>query len=99
MGGLELDYHTPVWFWLEQAMLVIYFFELAVRLKRWGCKFWIHPDDWTWNNLDFIIVSGGVVEQWMMPIKDFVQSFFGSTKVKKGSGSLLSLLRMMRLLR
>merc|ERR1719443_1656069 len=70
--GLELDIGWTGWFWLEQAMLVVYTFELAVRLKCWGLRFFSNPD-WTWNWLDFIIVIGGVCDQWLIPALSLLQ--------------------------
>lgn len=81
-------------------MLVIYFFELSVRLKRWRFKFFYHELDMTWNLLDFAIVMGGVVDQWMMPIIDLMRSLVsGGPVMTTHAGNLLPLLRMMRLLR
>ena len=66
--GFESDLPTlPIWFGVEQTLLVIFTFEVLVRLKRWGCYFFVHPRDIVRNWLDFIIVSGGVVDMWMMP--------------------------------
>lgn len=82
-------------------MLVIYFFELSVRMKRHGFRFFVHNDDWAWNNLDFVIVMGGVFENWLLPIQRLTKNVVGkhSTSYSPDSGSLLPLLRMLRLLR
>merc|ERR1719310_89346 len=71
---LELDYPWAGWYWVEQAFLVIYVFELSVRLKRWGLYFFVHEQDWGWNNLDFVIVGSGVLDQWTMPLIHVVQA-------------------------
>merc|ERR1712137_1309291 len=99
--GMELDLHWGGWLWVEEAMQAIYFFELSVRGKRHGWNFFIHSEDWAWNNLDFIIVMGGVPEQWMMPLYKLIMSLATGTVVESahGGGSLLPLLRMLRLLR
>merc|ERR1712137_834697 len=99
--GMELDLHWGGWLWVEEAMQAIYFFELSVRGKRHGWNFFIHSEDWAWNNLDFIIVMGGVLEQWMMPLYKLIMSLATGTAVETahGGGSLLPLLRMLRLLR
>merc|ERR1712137_226032 len=99
--GMELDLHWGGWLWVEEAMQAIYFFELSVRGKRHGWNFFIHSEDWAWNNLDFIIVMGGVLEQWMMPLYKLIMSLATGTVVESahGGGSLLPLLRMLRLLR
>merc|ERR1712137_908074 len=72
--GLELDVHWWAWIWLEQMMLFIYFFELAVRMKTYGFEFFVDTEEWGWNNLDFAIVASGVFEQWMLPIRSCVES-------------------------
>jgi len=105
--SLELDFPFPEdkidgWYWFEQILLVIYSFELSVRLKRWGWKFFYHPEDMKMNCLDFIIVSGGVVESWMLPSVHLIETLItGKPPMKDGSalGNVMSLLRMMRLLR
>lgn len=98
--GIELDVEWYAWAWIEQTMLVIYLFELSVRMKRFGWRFFLHPEDWAWNNLDFIIVMGGVVEMWMMPLyKMVIYLLTGQQTEHKHHGSLLPLLRMLRLLR
>eukprot|EP00811_Abedinium_folium_P026081 NODE_3790_length_1985_cov_12.503229.p1 GENE.NODE_3790_length_1985_cov_12.503229~~NODE_3790_length_1985_cov_12.503229.p1 ORF type:complete len:577 (-),score=150.81 NODE_3790_length_1985_cov_12.503229:253-1902(-) len=99
--GLEVDHHWDIWVWLEQIILLIYFFELSVRVKRWGCVFFVHPEDWAWNNLDFGIVAAGVFEMWMLPtMKMFEAAITGQPPShESSSASLLPLLRMMRLLR
>ena len=51
---LELDYPTPVWKYVEHAMLIIYTFELTVRVGYHGCRYFVH-EDWTWHYLDFCI--------------------------------------------
>jgi len=102
--SLELDYpqYKGFWYWAEQTMLIIYFFELSVRLKRWGWHFFVHPEDFTWNNLDFTIVSGGVLEQWMMPTFSLMQELVTGEPAPKKNESFrtaVQLLRMLRLLR
>jgi len=80
-------------------MLVIYLFELSVRIKRYSWHFFIN-EDWGWNNLDFIIVMGGVIEMWMTPLFKMMNSLLtGATISHEHHGSLLPLLRMLRLLR
>lgn len=101
--GFELDVPWPGWVWVENVMLAIYVFELAVRLKRWGWKFFVHADDWKWNNVDFVIVSGGVLQQWMLPTVTLVQELAsGTDRVQGPPGKLkeiMKILRMLRLLR
>lgn len=99
--GMELDIQWSGWFWLEELMLATYFFELAARCKRQGWNFFQDREDWAWNNLDFIIVVGGVMDLWITPVYNLAKSWlFGAPiEVKNSGGSLLPLLRMLRLLR
>lgn len=98
--GLENDIQWDGWTWLEQTMLVIYFFELAMRVKTQSFHFFVHEDDWCWNNLDFAIVAAGIFEQWMLPVRFLIESLItGEPWVHHNCSSLLPLLRIMRLLR
>ena len=99
--GFESDLLTsPIWFGVEQTLLIIFTFEVLVRLKRWGCYFFVHPRDVVRNWLDFIIVSGGVVDMWMMPAIGIVRDLMGMGPMPKGGlGQVVTILRMMRLLR
>lgn len=88
------------WFYVEQLLLLIFSFELLVRLKLQGCRFFINLDGIVWNWLDFVIVTGGIVDQWMMPCISFVQTLLGQPPAKSGNvGQIMMLLRMARLLR
>lgn len=88
------------WFYVEQILLVIFSFELLVRLRYSGCMFFCNPSDLAWNWLDFIIVCGGIVDQWLMPCVSIVQELMG---MKSGQafdvGEIMTTLRMARLLR
>merc|ERR1740139_146225 len=55
--GLETDVEWAGWFYIEQVLLSIYVFELAVRLKGSGVFFISRSNpDIVWNTLDFAIV-------------------------------------------
>jgi voltage-gated sodium channel len=89
-----------LWFYVEQILLMIFTFEISLRLKLWGCDFFTRKEDIAWNLLDFLIVVGGVVDQWMMPAIDVVQSLLGMPSSPSGQvGQFMVLLRMARLLR
>ncbi|CAE8626638.1 unnamed protein product, partial [Polarella glacialis] len=60
-----LDYPVPAWAWLENIFLALYSFELFVRLHSNGLRYF-YGQDWAWNNLDFVIVALGMLEQWMV---------------------------------
>ena len=53
---LELDYPVAFWGILEHVLLVIYSFELTVRVGFHGCNYFVH-EDWTWHYLDFAIAA------------------------------------------
>jgi len=87
-----------IWFWLEQVFLVIYTFELAVKFKRWRLKFFTN-DARVWNNLDFVIVLGGVVEQWMVPVIDFVSGMLTGPHNASGGETFHNIMKLLRILR
>jgi len=105
--GIEVE--TPeynfAWFYVEQLLLVIFTFELVVRLKKSGCVFFIDRRDnaFLWNWLDFIIVVGGIIDQWMLPMVGFLQVLLGSSESKsfraEEVSQVMNMLRMARLLR
>jgi len=99
--GVESDIEDwGGFFYVEQLLLMIFTFELAVRLKRGRLHFFYHSSDWPWNWLDFIIVVGGIVDQWMMPAVSLVRHLMGQHVVHEGHmGLAMSMLRMARLLR
>lgn len=98
--GLELDFPWPVWAYLEHAMLVIYTIELLARIMYVGPSFFYNKD-MKWNCLDFVIVCGAIVDQWLMPCIRLIQLLI-SPHAHHGVGGrsqLMTLLRMVRLLR
>lgn len=105
--GLETDIDWAGWFFIEQVLLVIYAFELMVRVKKQGLEFFYWSNiDFTWNWLDFSIVGSSAADSWGIPlIKLFVKSIFGQSHEKKGGGGgmnlsqVMMLMRMLRLMR
>jgi len=94
--GFESDIEFVGWAYMEEILLVIFSFELAVRLKYFGCKFFCE----VWNWLDFVIVIGGVVDQWMFPAISIIQRLLGKESHHSGNvAQFMTLLRMARLLR
>merc|ERR1719191_1097125 len=61
--GLETDIHSESWWYVEQTLLIIYVFELVVRLRRSGWMFFVDEEDMAWNWLDFLIVGSAIVDQ------------------------------------
>ena len=97
--GAETEYPDWTgWFFVEQAFLLIFFFELTVRLKRWKLTFFCHPQDYIWNWLDFSIVAGGVFEQWLLPSIGLIESLFGLKMTSFIPSGTMSLIRLARLL-
>mmetsp|Transcript_127974 Transcript_127974/g.292389 ORF Transcript_127974/g.292389 Transcript_127974/m.292389 type:complete len:475 (+) Transcript_127974:107-1531(+) len=79
---------------LEQTFCVIFVSELILRLMHFGLwTFATHPEDFVWNWLDTVIVVGGVIDMWILPLYAVLAG------VHFAHNKLLSLFRMMRLLR
>jgi len=100
--GAEADFpHYWAWFYIENLLLVIFSFELLVRLRYQGKGFFCHPDDIFWNWLDMIIVAVGVLDTWFLPGIELMQKLLGITNgLQKGNlGQILMIIRMARLLR
>ena len=96
---LELDYPSPYWLMLEQVMLIIYTFELTVRVAYHGCEYFVH-EDWLFHYMDFGIVMLGVIEQWMIPTYHYVrQALLGSSGASTVAMPLMRSLRVARVLR
>merc|ERR1712216_283245 len=56
--------------------------------------------DVVWNLLDFTIVAGGIVDQWLMPAIALVKVLMGEKSGGHGNmGQIMTMLRMARLLR
>lgn len=99
--GLEEDCKEFfLWPYLEHVLLVIFTFELLVRLKNQRLAYFCGGSDIVWNYLDFIIVIGGIIDGWMMPAIALVQTLLGNTTEHSSQmGQVMMLLRMARLLR
>lgn len=97
--GFEAD--APdffLWFYVEQVLLLIFSFELLVRLRFAGFAFFCQNVVWNW--LDFVIVWGGIVDQWMMPSIALVKEMMGMEASSGGNmGQIMTMLRLARLLR
>lgn len=101
--SLELDIEWHHWPWIENIFLVIYSFELACRIKKARWNFFFDPDTIIWNALDFVMVSGGIFEMWMLPVVEAIAEGLGishhENDHKPKTMSLMSMLRIMRILR
>jgi len=99
--GLETDIPDFWgWFYVEQILLMIFMFELSARLKMWGFGFFTNGANLIWNWLDFIIVGGGMVDAYLIPMYALVQVLMGgSSSDKPDIGQVMMMLRLARLLR
>mmetsp|Transcript_91907 Transcript_91907/g.297269 ORF Transcript_91907/g.297269 Transcript_91907/m.297269 type:complete len:261 (-) Transcript_91907:109-891(-) len=93
--ALEDDYpRFPYWFVVEHAMLSTFLFELVVRLRLLGLKFFC-AHEFAWNLFDFCIVVAGVFDMWFMPL---FRSIVAARHVG-GHGNLSKLMTCLRLIR
>ena len=96
---LEMDYPMPFWHFLEHALLIVYTFELVVRLGYHGCGYFVH-EDWAWHYMDFGIVLLGVIDQWMIPSYQFLHGLIvGQSHASTVSMPLVRSLRVARVFR
>lgn len=67
--GVETDCAWNGWQTIEQLLLVVFAFELLVRVRRDGWQFMsLSNPDLHWNLLDASIVGSATVSQWVMPV-------------------------------
>jgi voltage-gated sodium channel len=98
--GIETEIpHWAGWFFVEQIFLIVFVFELTVRLKRWHLTFFCHPTDTFWNWLDFSIVAGGVFEQWLLPLITIISAMLHLNTTSTMPHGTMALIRLARLLR
>jgi hypothetical protein len=100
--SLELDHPCPIWPYVENVFLAIYVFELSCRIKHEGRSF-LYPTNpnAAWNYLDSTVVSGGVVDVWLLPLIQLIEGLLGGAEQGKSQsmGKILSVVRIMRLVR
>lgn len=101
--GFETDVDIWAWFWVEQALLAFFCFELLVRLMRQGSDFF-GEEEQLWNVFDVAVVGVGVFQQWLVPLgeqlglitrKGRMRWFFMSVHICR----LLRTVRLLRLVR
>merc|ERR1711971_838159 len=100
--SIELDVAWSGWIWVENFLQVTYTFELACRIKRQGCLFFANVETMVWNYLDFLMVCGGVLDLWFVPLIDWVEESFLDMDTTTHSSTLsgfLKILKIMRILR
>lgn len=98
--SLEVDIPWDGWIYVEQFLQVVYTFELALKMKRFGCtKFWLSKADGAWNRLDFMMVLAGGLDLWLMPAVASLQRLLGQTHQPSQIRGILKVLTLMRLAR
>ncbi|CAK0895146.1 unnamed protein product, partial [Prorocentrum cordatum] len=99
--AVELD--NPDWrCWksLNSVFLAFYTFDIVCRLKLQGRRFFYDRDTLGWNYLDLVVVTEGVVDQWVVPcVRAVVALLRGRSAVHGGGSSAVGMLKMLRLLR
>jgi len=89
--SLELDIPWAGWVYVENILQIVYTFELALRLKKQCCDFFLDFDNMVWNYLDFIMVGGGALDLWLVPLVFTLKGmFFGSSGSDSKDDSSLS---------
>eukprot|EP00927_Polykrikos_kofoidii_P053756 TRINITY_DN48315_c0_g1_i1.p1 TRINITY_DN48315_c0_g1~~TRINITY_DN48315_c0_g1_i1.p1 ORF type:complete len:650 (+),score=85.94 TRINITY_DN48315_c0_g1_i1:422-2371(+) len=99
--GLECDFSSFVlWKYLEHLFVAIFTFELAVRMKLSGFAFFQCTRSATcaWNWLDFVSVTSGIIDQWMLPIKEVILKLLGFPS-QQPAAYVQTMLRFARVLR
>jgi len=92
---LETDkpWRKDTFFWLDQLMMVFYVFELFCRSFYFRQLFLCGRFRLViWNVLDLVVVTAGVVDQWLMPL---LPDSCKGERVEQ----LLTLLRLLRIFR
>lgn len=100
--SMELDIEWAGWVWVENVFLTIYFLEVLAHMKSAGCcGFFTDVQNILWNYLDFVIVSFGVLDLWLVPaISLFMTQVLNEENPPDlNAGGVTSLLRLMRLFR
>jgi len=98
--GVESDFPTwGGWIYIENLFLIIFLFELAMRLRFRRWSFFI-SSDWIFNWLDFLIVLGGILNMWALPCVSLISSFMGRDfDASTDFSDVMKILRMVRLIR
>ncbi|CAE7733548.1 unnamed protein product [Symbiodinium necroappetens] len=108
MIGLELSFpNLGGWRLLDNLLLSVFTFELIVRIRNSGCRFFHDQNEFFYNWLDLLIVLLGVVEQWVLPVVGFSlymsgaveEAPFATDKPQTQAMRLLRLARLLRLMR
>lgn len=96
--GLETDIQTPMWYWVEQGLLVFFVTELVLRVLHNGAKFF-SGEGIAGNIVDVGIVMSGVIDMWLVPTAEAVLQFFTQSKQKHKRNIILQAMGILRMLR
>lgn len=98
--GLETEFvGNPIWWWVNQAFLAFFLFEIGVRVRRSGLfRFFSRGEDLLWNYLDSLIVLTGILDQWVLPWYTLLLHQENSVS-GGGIGQMMMLVRILRLMR
>lgn len=99
--GLQADNpEWGCWIYVENLFLTTFFFELTVRLRYRGCAFFYGYGSF-FNCLDFLIVFGGALDLWLIPLATISATMLGYEDVGRSGklGEVMVILRMLRLIR
>jgi len=102
--GFETDIEWCGWLWMQQLMLLIFVFELVVRINTCGmvgyfCRGDTKVKDLMWNWLDATIVATGAVDLWIFPAVSVLGDEVGFVLLQKLLQHMSFFFRMLRLLR
>lgn len=99
MGFQEDSPHLAIWVYADNLVLALFLFELIARLVHYGCSYF-YDDDWVVNWIDFVIVVGGSLDLWLIPMYGFICEFTGAHKPNnKELSQVIKMLRLLRLIR
>jgi len=99
--GLETDYESPSWWWVEHGLLVFFATELGLRVCYHGGAVLFSPEVYISALLDLTVVFGGLLDLWVLPpVHMFTAAYCPSYLTWVENAQLtVSLIRIVRLLR
>lgn len=104
--AIELSYaHWQFWPLIENALLLVYVFELTAKIKHKGISFFYWSADVGWHYIDFVIVAGSIFDvcpplfQHLSPLLGGEESEATAEKSEDTTSTSFSLSRLLRLMR
>eukprot|EP00747_Dinoflagellata_sp_TGD_P208562 gnl/TRDRNA2_/TRDRNA2_82030_c0_seq1.p1 gnl/TRDRNA2_/TRDRNA2_82030_c0~~gnl/TRDRNA2_/TRDRNA2_82030_c0_seq1.p1 ORF type:complete len:623 (+),score=119.86 gnl/TRDRNA2_/TRDRNA2_82030_c0_seq1:119-1870(+) len=102
--GVEIEAPSPIFWYIEQILLIIFVLEILSRMAHHGW-FFLSAEVRLGNMLDALIVGAGVFDSWLMPVTDVLEDVLdptsgGASKADKYNKKIMkTLVGMLRLLR